>query len=144
MADSNQNGNVDPEVAGEELSVGGASTNGGSPAIEDLFATRGAPIFNTVRELLTASTKPEEFLPRTVITLQDWKRKKRLLAKRSHVETGRTDMRLVLWYDFIIAPAIDGRAREEAVEVAIGQMARQSMMQMAGGRTLNREEVRNQ
>ena len=134
----------DIDIDAPEVSPAQSNERGGyNPDLEGMFTSRGGNFFNPGKELVTASTKPEEYMPRTVITEKDWKRKKRIIANSHYRKYGRINIEYLTWLDLIIAPAFDGRAREELVEVSIGvrDLARQGM-QMVGGKGLHKEELR--
>ncbi len=144
-----QNGGDEQAPPGPEPPVGEGENrdNRGEPGLEGMMVTSGGGYWNTARELVTGSTKPEEYLARTNISEKEWKRKKRIIANLLYLDQGDIDMEKLLWMDLVISPAFDGEARRQLVEVTVGQrmmdMARSGMNAVASARGINREQLRS-
>ncbi len=126
---------------------GADKDNRGEPGLESMFTTTGGGYFNAAKILVEGSTKPEEYLARTNISEKEWKRKKRIIANLNYRRDGKIDMERLVWMDLVIAPAIDGEARRQLVEVTVGQrlqdMARSGMNAVASARGINKEQLRS-
>lgn len=107
-------------------------TGGVEASIEGLFAWNDGTGFLAPKELLTFGETPEEYVPRGILTQTE--REDRLLhmADMMLSETGRIDHIRLDQYDTMLSASVDGRAREQVVEIATGGLLRR-MLRRANG-----------
>ena len=111
---------------------GGTEPTGVEASIEGLFAWSDGSGFLAPKELLTFGEMPEEYVPRGILTQTE--REDRLLhmADMMLSETGRIDHIRLDQYDTMLSASVDGRAREQVVEIATGGLLRR-MLRRANG-----------
>lgn len=111
---------------------GAEPTGGVEASIEGLFAWQDGSGFLAPKELLTFGETPEEYVPRGILTQTE--REDRLLhmADMMLSETGRIDHIRLDQYDTMLSASVDGRAREQVVEIATGGLLRRMLRRASG------------
>ena len=118
---------------GHEPTGNGADPTGGVEAsIEGLFAWHDGAGFMAPKEMLTFGDTPEEYVPRGILTQTE--REDRLLhmADMMLSETGRIDHIRLDQYDTMLSASVDGRAREQVVEISTAGMLRRMIRRASG------------
>lgn len=100
-----------------------AKPPGGRPGLQNLLVSgEGGNSFDPMRELLTGSNNAAEWLPRSRKSAREIKRDTRLMSKWTRYTEGSVDLPRLIWWQDLSNVGVDGKAREEAIELA-GNMA---------------------
>lgn len=111
------------------------SHEGGAEAsIEGLFAWHEGAGFLAPKEMLTFGGLPEEYVPRGILTQEEREDRLIHMADQMLAETGRIDHIRLDQYDTMLSASVDGRAREQVVEIATAGMLRRMMRRASGMR----------
>lgn len=77
--------------------------------------------------LIETSTKPHEFLARTIVSEDEIGWFKRITLRNNIAQLGYVDESHLIWSFFAIRPSLDGKAREQYSEVQIGRQQQRLM-----------------
>ena len=113
------------------------------PAQEDLFVSRGGSMFNAIKEAVSGSTRPEEWLIRTNVTKQEVSLYSLLLSENHQWSRGYIDVPQEVWTDLSLRRSIDGGALNMMEKMFIGERARNFAMRagmMSRASTMNKEQ----
>src|SRR3972149_9379883 len=123
------------EIAGEEVGVSVESSGGngqrpgvGIPGSEDVFAAISRGGANMVREMLTGSGKPEEYLPRTRIEEEEIGMNCRILGMLQAFDTGLVEVPSIIAFKCNARIGLNGLGRGEAVQMIVAENKRLSHM----------------
>src|SRR4030065_1578411 len=110
------------EIAGEEVGISVESSGGngqrpgvGIPGSEDVFAAMSRGGANMVREMLTGSGKPEEYLPRTRILEDEIGMYARILGMLQTFDIGIVDVPSIIAFKCNARIGLKGGGSEEDV-----------------------------
>ena len=126
MADPEKNGNADQNV-NETLpaptpSENGHEENGNEQRVGlgslGLLNARGS--YNPVKDMVTTSNDPAEYVPQAILTMPELKRNVRIMGEMDYVLGGSTDMDLMMWYLYAGSIAVEGQGRRDAVMMVTG------------------------
>lgn len=121
------------QPAAEEHTNGAEPTAEGAEAsIEGLFAWHEGSGFLAPKEMLTFGSTPEEYVPRGILTQEEREDRLIHMADQMLAETGRIDHIRLDQYDTMLSASVDGRAREQVVEISTAGMLRRMMRRAAG------------
>lgn len=95
------------------------------PGQEDIFVTMGRSQGSMLRDMLTGSLLPEEYLPRTRISEREIARDMRLQVIEQVIEDGIVDMNRIRAWKYNARIGRDGKGREEAVAMIVAERKRQ-------------------
>ena len=122
-------------VTGEEVVVEQSPIAGdgqrpgvGVPGSEDIFAGFMRTGANMVREMLTGSGKPEEYLPRTRITEDEIGMYSRILGMLQGFDPGIVDAPSIIAFKCNARIGLNGLGRGEAVQMIVAENKRMSHM----------------
>ncbi len=89
-----------------------------------MLLQQGGSAKDIIHEMASASTKIEEFLPKAILTKTEAKAILRYHWNSAYLtqdEEQEPVMDEIVWMDVISTPAIEGRAREDIVEMVTGK-----------------------
>lgn len=116
---------------------------GAQPAAEDIFVSRGGSAFNPIREFVSGSGKPEEYLPRTNVKDNEVMDFCDVWSQINQMTLGYIDLHQELWNNLLLRRSINQSALVMGKEMFIGEKARQTAMR-AGmfnrANTINKEQ----
>ena len=123
------------QPAAEEHTNGAEPTAEGAEAsIEGLFAWHDGSGFLAPKEMLTFGDTPAEYVPRGILTQEEREDRLIHMADQMLSETGRIDHIRLDQYDTMLSASVDGRAREQVVEISTAGMLRRMMRRASGMR----------
>ncbi len=108
---------MEPNLNGATKPPGGA----GVPSQLDLAMQNMGKKNDMVQEMLRVPTQPQEFIARSVLTKQHYKSVVRFYYEDSYLTDDEPDIEGTVWYDMALTAAVDGRARDDVVQMYIGQ-----------------------
>src|SRR3990170_590712 len=118
----------DLTVAQTGVASGGQRPGVGVPGSEDIFAGFMRSGANMVREMLTGSGKPEEYLPRTRISEEEIGMNSRILGMLQAFDTGIVDVPSIIAFKCNARIGLNGLGRGEAVQMIVAENKRMSHM----------------
>lgn len=89
----------------------GSGQGGDQPALGDVMIQAAARNPNLLMELITTSTKPEEFIPQAFLTQGELNRDVRIMRGRNAWLQGTSKMEDLMWMGYAGSLAVDARAR---------------------------------
>jgi len=95
---------------------------------ESILVAQARKETNMVREMLTGSMLPAEYLPRTRITEQEIARYSRIQAILQPIEAGIVDLTSIIAWQCNARIGLNGLGRQEAVEMIVAEKKRQMAM----------------
>ena len=97
------------------------------------FGGRGSPL----ELLVTASTKIEEWGPRTILTDMDVANINEIMAEDEALDKGHMDVTTFLWRKAVLVISVGGRGRQDFKDVAGAATRRESLLKgvLNGGLT---------
>ena len=132
-----------PSPVPEEPSSNGRQAGLEAP-LEDVVMSDRRKKRDIVYEMTSASGKPEEFIPRAVLSPDQLKRLLRIKQEDNMIDHGDSNMEEIMWLDVIGTIGLGGRGREDAVEMITGPRRRQLIPDWASRRqrrkSINNEE----
>lgn len=144
------NGSVDADV--DMLGVDGTTPfpnpppgkeGGGQPALEDIMVSRGGGGFNAIKEFVTGSARPEEYLPRTNVKESEVMDFCDIWSDVEQATQGCIDLHQELWNNLLLRRSIGQSALHMGERMFIGEKARQTAMRagmFSRANTINRGE----
>ena len=123
-------------------SINGASGQA-PPGLEDFWLGSDRESPNIIREMLTTSVDPKEFIPRSKLTKRDIAAIQRMEIKHKLWRDHEYDFEDVIWKKLAYSIAEGGYGREQAVKMYAGHLMRQMSRKFGRrrGRDLNGDEV---
>lgn len=116
---------------------------GPQPAAEDIFVSRGGGAFNPIKEFVTGSGRPEEYLPRTNVKDNEVMDFCDVWSQIAQMTLGYIDLHQEMWNLLLLRRSINQSALNMGKEMFIGERSRQFAMR-AGmfhrANTINREQ----
>ena len=115
----------------------------GQPAQEDLFVSRGGASFNAIKEFVSGSTKPEEYLVRTNVDEGEVQMLCNIWTHNQQMTLGYIDLPQELWLMLNLRRSIKESALKMGQAMFIGERARNFAMRsgmMNRASTMNREQ----
>ena len=113
------------------------------PAQEDLFVSRGGSTFNAIKEFVSGSVRPEEYLPRTNVDDNEVMDFCDLWSENHLMTLGYIDLPQELWMNLTLRRSIKQGALTMGKEMFIGERARNFAMRagmMQRANTINKEQ----
>ena len=113
-----------------------------------LLEREGGGGFLVAKELFTGSADPTIYLPRTRISDPEIARNARLIGSINSTLTGDSDLPQVMAYIANARVGLDGKGRDEVVQVAIAENQRKRLREngfdsmMTRAKDINRDEVK--
>ena len=103
---------------------------GPPPSLEGLFHGQGSDRFLPPKEMFEFGgdhddPAPPLYTPRGIISAEERDDRLLYMAEQMVLENGRIDPVKFDLYDTVLSVSVEGRAREQVVEIATGGMARQ-------------------
>lgn len=125
----------------------GSSPQGAPPGLEDFFVHNDKGTPNIIREMTTTSTDPKEFYPRSIIDRNERASILRMYARQQLWEERKFDVSELIWQNLAMSIAIDGKGREQAVQMYVGGAFQKNSPdgtgRMARGRDANGNEIQS-
>ncbi len=116
-----------PDNPSANGSQNGADPRAGTPSLNDLVMQFGGARPDIVRDMMTTSRKPEEYIPRSILTAEEAALIRRLTEEEYTFESDEPMTREIIWLMHAQSEAQDGgRARRDVVEMHTGE--RRSLM----------------
>ena len=104
------------------VSENGPDPRAGTPSLNDLVMQFGGARPDIVRDMMTTSRKPEEYIPRAILTPEEAALIRRLTEEEYTFETDEPMTREIIWLMHAQSEAQDGgRARRDVVDMHIGE-----------------------
>lgn len=131
-------------ISVESLGGDGQRPGVGIPGSEDVFAAISRGGANMVREMLTGSGKPEEYLPRTRIEEEEIGMYARILGMLQTFDGGIVDVPSIIAFKCNARIGLKGWGRDEAVRMIVAENKRLSHMlsRLQGDRGGNQNQLR--
>ena len=104
------------------------------PSVEDLVLQDMGEKFNPLREMMTFPSNVEGAIPRAVVTKDEAVDILRSFMSHQLMDKGRWTFSELVWLKLALSTAIDGRARDEAVQMYSGVGGFVKKMKEAGGK----------
>lgn len=109
------------------------------PSIEDLFLVSEKTTPNIMLEMITTSTNPQEFIPRSHISKREAAALQRIHILFSVWKKREVDIGQIVWNKLAYSIAEEGRGRNQAVEMltGMGKRAAEGLRGIGRGRQDN-------
>jgi hypothetical protein len=112
----------------------------GTPSQESLWISNMGQQWNTVKEMLTGSKDPAEYLPRGRHSPQGIVGDARIIGDLYFLQFGQVDVGYLLWWIYQAEIGRDGEARKEVMAMSSGGEARMRKGIMSKFRTLGSKQ----
>lgn len=96
------------------------ASGGATPSLQDVVVQNMLANPSIVRDLITTSTNPQDYVPQSIMSRHEQALIMRILMKENLIETGNPDVESIIWFKMASSIAINGLARMQIVNVLGG------------------------
>lgn len=90
------------------------------PSIEDFFLVSEKMTPNVMIEMITTSTNPQEYIPRSVVSKREAAALQRIIIQFGIWKKREVDVGTLVWNKLAYNIAVDGQGRKDAIEMFTG------------------------